>query len=466
MGGGLTGGAPGAINGHTQSSYHQSFLMSSPAGGGRNGNDKASPSASQNQDSTKFLGRVPDDPHQLSLQDPKQNPPVFPRASDMAQVWDPSTELSLRTSILKGSTFLPYAYSGTKFEQMLQQMLHREVTKDGEMDGGVEEQRMVHNGGEPESKMSPDTKRESVRSGDEDRGVLGVTCHWCSQLFPNVAVLLQHERYHCKMNREAVEVPESLRGSSPYFFPGSALQTENSKSSEIPNGLSGNKSPVQKPSWQSVPQQLLVAMNSSPQPRHDARAFWPSQEKVSPTQTANGSPELSSPRARKRTSSSRFSSPVCLDLSSCPPELSSPQTQSGSPWSAQEEPLDLSLPKQLSDHEGSNKPVNGSAGKRERREFRTQQLRSPTSHLPLHHHPFYSRVRAPVFPGSLFNGFPMFSQSGLGLPGPDSMAPVSFSQSTNPPGFLSPMAYMMDADAEATLKKIHQERQTLMVSHT
>ncbi|XP_051271726.1 zinc finger E-box-binding homeobox 2 [Dicentrarchus labrax] len=473
-GGGSTGGASGAFNGHTQSTYHHSFPTSPSAGGGRNSNDKGSPMTSQTQDNTRPLGRVTEDPHQLSLQDPNHNPTGFARASDLARLWDPSAELSLRTSILKGTTLLPYLHSGTKFEQMLQEMLHREVKKDEEMDreggGGaaVEERRVIYNGGGPDRKVSPDRRREAARSGEGERGVLGVTCRWCSQLFPNVAVLLQHERYLCKMNRDAVEVPEGLRGkdhpSSPLFFPRSSLQPENSKQSEVTNGLSGSKSPLQNPSWFSVSQQLLVAMHSPPQPHHDAlssRAYWSGQEKGSPSQQINRSPELSSPRARRRVPSSGFGSPVCLDLTSCPPELPSPQNQTGSPWS-QSEPLDLSLPKQLSDQEGRNKTVNGNSARGERRELGNQQLKrpSPTSHLSLHHHPVFSGAGAPVFPGSLYNGFPIFNQSGLGLDGITAIPP--FGQPANSPGFLSPMAYMMEADAEAALKKIRQERQALM----
>lgn len=482
-GGGNTGGASGAFNGHSQSPFHPSFLPSPSAGGGRNSNDKGSPLASQNQDSSRSLGQVPEEHHQLLLQDPSQNPTAFPRALDLARLWDPSAELSLRASILKGTTLLPYAYSGTKFEQMLQEMLHREVKKDEEMERGggaaAEERRAIHNGGGHERKMSPDRRRESGRSGEGERGVLGVTCRWCSQLFPNGAVLLQHERYLCKMNREAVEVPEGLRSkdhpSPPLFFPRAALQSENSKPCEVTNGFSGSKSPLQKPSWHSVPQQLLVAMHSPPQPRHDAlssRAYWSSQEKGSPSQTINHSPELSSPRARRRVPSSGFGSPICLDLTNCPPEISSPQNQTSSPWSAQNEPLDLSLPKQLSDQEGRNKTLNGSSARGERRELGKQQLKrlkpslSPTSHLPLHHHPVYGGAGAPVFPGPLYNGFPIFNQSGLGISGHDGITPIPFSQPANSPGFLSPMAYMMEADAEATLKKIHQERQALMVSKT
>ncbi|KAM3622422.1 uncharacterized protein V6R79_024904 [Siganus canaliculatus] len=470
-GGGSSGGASGAFNGHSQNSYYHSLPTSPSAGGGRNSSDKVPPMASQTQDNARSLGRVLEDPNLLSVQDP--NPAGLARGSDLAQLWEPSAELSLRASILKGTTLLPYLHSGAKFEQMLQEMLHREVKRDEEVDreggggGAVEERRSMYNGGASDRKVSPDWRRDAVKSGEGERGVLGVTCRWCSQLFPSVAVLLQHERYLCKMSREVVvEGPEGLRAkdhpSPPLFFPRSALQPENRKLNEITNG---GKSPLQKPSWSSVPQQLLVAMHSPPQPLHDtlpSRAYWSRQEKGSPSHLANHSPELSSPRARRRIPSSGFGSPVCLDLTSCPPELSSPQNQPRSPWS-QNEPLDLSLPKPLSDQEEKSKTLNGNSAKGER-ELTTQQLRrpSPTSHLPLHPYSIYSGSGAPVFPGSLYNGFPIFGQSGLGLAGQDGIAPIPFSQPATSPGFLSPMTYMTEADAEATLKKIHQERQILM----
>ncbi|XP_033995396.1 zinc finger E-box-binding homeobox 2-like [Trematomus bernacchii] len=464
-GGGITGGASSAFNGHSQSSFHHSFPTSPSGGGGGNSSEKGSPIASQSKGHAGPLGRGPEDPNHLSLQDP--NTTGFPRASDLAQLWDPSAELSVRTSILKGTTLLPYLPTGTKFEQMLQEMLHREVKKDADMDRGeaaMEERKGVFNGGGADMKVSPDRRREAVRSGEGERGVLGMSCRWCSHLFPNVAVLLQHERYLCKLNREAMEVPEGLRSkdhsSPPLYFPRSAIKAENSKPSEATNGLSENKSPLQKLSWHSIPQQLLVAMQSPPHDNRSSRAFWTNQEKGSPSHPINHSPELTSPRVRRRFPSG-FGSPLCLDLTSCPPELTSPHS---SPWSGQNEPLDLSLPKQLSGHEGRHKTVNGNAARGERRERGNQQFKrpSPSHHLPLHHHPIFSRAGAPVFPGSLYNGFPIFNQSGLGLSGHDGIAAIPFSQPANSPRFLSPMAFMMEADAEATLKKIHQERQALM----
>lgn len=473
--GGTTGGASGAFNGHSQSSYHDSFPTSPSAVGGRHCTDKVPPMASQSQDNSRSLGRGTEDPQQLLLQDP--NLTGFPRASDLAQLWDPLAHISLRASILKGTTLLPYLHSGTKFEQMLQEMLHREVKKDEkiEREGGegaaLEERRVMYNGGGLDKKVSPN-RRDAVASGEGERGVLGVMCRLCSQIFPDVAVLLQHEHYHCKMNREAVEVPESLLNkdhpSSPLHFTRSAPQPENTKLTEGTNSLLGSRSPLQKPSWQSKPQQLMVAMHSSPQAQHDALCspgYWSGREKGSPGQPINRSPELSSPRARKRAPSSEFGSPFCLDLSSCLSELSSPQNQSSSSWS-QNEPLDLSLPKQHSDQEEKSKTVNGNSARGERREVGSQSLRkpSPTAHLPFHPHPVYSGARAPVFPGSLYNGLPLFNQTGLRLSGHDGITGISFPQPANSPGFLSPMAFMMEADPEAALKKIHQERQALMVS--
>ncbi|KAK1902351.1 Zinc finger E-box-binding homeobox 2, partial [Dissostichus eleginoides] len=363
-GGGITGGASSAFNGHSESSFHHSFPTSPSGGGGGNSSEKGSPLASQSKSHAGPLGRGTEDPNHLSLQDP--NTTGFPRASDVAQLWDPSAELSVRTSILKGTTLLPYLHTGTKFEQMLQEMLHREVKKDVDMDRG-------------EAAM------------EERKGVFHGTG-------------ADMKRYLCKLNREAMEVPEGLRSkdhsSPPLYFPRSAIKAENSKL------------------------------------------------------------KLTSPRVRRRFPSG-FGSPLCLDLTSCPPELTSPQS---SPWSGQNEPLDLSLPKQLSGHEGRHKTVNGNAARGERRERGNQQLKrpSPSPHFPLHHHPIFSRAGAPVFPGSLYNGFPIFNQSGLGLSGHDGIAAIPFSQPANSPGFLSPMAFMMEADAEATLKKIHQERQALM----
>lgn len=471
--GGNTGGTSRAFNGHSQSSYHLSLSTSPSAGGSRSNYDKASVLASQNQDSnTRPLGRISMEPQQLLLHNVRQNTPSYTSVPDLARLWDPLSELSLTAGILKETPLSPFIHSGTKFEQMLQEMLHRDVRNNEAMDKeDIEERRGVHNGERPEKKVSPERRK----SGEADRSIVGVKCRWCLQLFPSVAVLLQHERYLCKMSREAVEVPEGFRqkehSSTPFFFPKSVLQPETNKSSEVTNGVCGNKSPLQNPSWksaQSAQQHLLVAIQSPP-PRHDAlssRMYWSSQEKGSPSQLIRHSPELSSPRGRRRVPSSGFSSPACLDLTSGPPEISSPQKELDSLWSVQNEPLDLSLPKHLLEQRGRNKTPNGISSKGDRRELGTQQFGRPSlnSHLSLHQYQVFSGTGPPVFPSPLYNGFPIFSQSGTGLSVHDGITASPFSQSANSPGFLSPMPYMMEADVETAWKKIYQERQGLMVS--
>ncbi|XP_077429670.1 zinc finger E-box-binding homeobox 2 [Vanacampus margaritifer] len=406
-----SGGTSAVFNGHNQNSYQHSFPPSPSAG--RERHSKGSPLALQVQDGSRPPGQGPEDPSHL------WGPDFSFRTSELASLCNPSTELSLRASILKGTTLLPYLQSGSKFEQMLQEMLHRKY------------EGMERNGGGSDRKASP----ERGESGERERGDLGVTCRWCSQVFPNVVVLLQHERYHCKMSGEAPEAPhETLQKKdhhSPPLFP-------SSKTNDVTNGACGKESPVQK--WPSVPQHLLLALHS-PHEHLDSSG----QENGSP---AHASELLSLHMGRRLPSSG---SPLGLDLSG---QLSSPHNRS------QIEPLDLSVRKQMTEQR------NGSVAKRPRTEDRSKQLsrQSPgqLSDPSLHPHPIYRGHGARVFPGSLYNGFPFFSQSALGFAGHDGIAPLPFSPSPISPGFLSPLAYMVESESEATLKKLHQERQALM----
>ncbi|XP_057703248.1 zinc finger E-box-binding homeobox 2-like isoform X1 [Corythoichthys intestinalis] len=415
-----------SFNGHSQNSYQHSFLASSPTK--RERNIKGSPSAIQVQDSSKIPSQKLEDPSQLSFQD------FSFRNSELASLCNSSAELSLRASILKGTPLFPYLESGSKFEQMLQEMLHREVRKYEDIN---------RNGRGPDNKVSPERGATREETGDRQTGVLGVTCRWCSQVFPNVVVLLQHERYHCKMNREPVDVPEGLHNKDHHFPPLFLSRSEISKTNDVTNGASGNESPVRK--WPSVPQQFLVALHSS----HD-NLDSSNQEKGSPSRAL----ELSSPHTRRRLPS--LGSPLGLDLSGHPSELSSPQNHS------QNEPLDLSVRKQIADQRN----VNGISATREQTEERTKQLsrQSPNqlSDQSLQPHPMYRGHGASMFPGSLYNGFPFFSQSALGFTGHDGIGHLPFNPSPISPGFLSPLAYMVEAESEATLKKLHQERQALM----
>ncbi|XP_077582732.1 zinc finger E-box-binding homeobox 2 [Stigmatopora nigra] len=411
-----------SFNGHSQNSYQHSYLTSPSSR--RERNLKGSPLAMQVQESTKLsTGRKPEDPSQHLVQD------YSFRTSELASLCSSSAELSLRASILKGTTLLPYLESGSKFEQMLQEMLHREVKKYEDID---------RNGDGPDSKVSPDQRDETPT---RQTGVLGVPCRWCSQVFPNVVVLLQHERYHCKMNRENMDATEGLHNKDHHFPPLFLPRSEMAKHNNVTNGASGNESPVRK--WLSVPQQLLVGLRS-PHENLDSS----NQENGSPSQT----PELSSPHTRRRLPS--LGSTLGLDLSGPPTERSTPPNRS------QNEPLDLSVRKQFPDQR------NGVSAKREKMEERNKrpnrQSPNPFSDQSLHPHPIYRAHGTSMFPGSLYNGFPFFSQSALGFSGHDGIGHLSFNQSPISPGFLSPLAYMVEAESEATLKKLHQERQALM----
>ncbi|XP_078803220.1 zinc finger E-box-binding homeobox 2 isoform X3 [Oryzias latipes] len=450
-GGGHVGlNASGLLNGHSQNSYPHSHSTSPSAG--KSSDDSVL--ASQNQESTRAMGQATTDPQQMLLQDLKPNTTSLISTSSMSRSWSPSPELPPRASFLKGNTLLPFFHSGTRFEQMLQGVLHRDTDKDMDKEK-VEDRNGVYNGGGHEKKVSPERSKEAVRSSDGETSLFGVICRWCLQLFPNMAVLLQHERYLCKNNREAVEVSDGFQrkdqSSPPMFFPRSSFQPEKNKPSEVLNGFSGKKSPIEKPSWHSVPQQLLVASAPSSNPL-SSHMYWSSQERGSPRRLMHRSPEEASPRSRRRVPSG-LSSPACLDLTSCPPQISPPQKDFVSSWSAQNEPLDLSLPKRLSEKRWSNKTLNGVSVRGER----FGRLGS-VSHLTLGQGSVFSG--APAFPGSLYNGFPMFSQPGVGLSVHDGASP--FSQTANCTGFQSPLAYMLKVDAEAAWKKILQEGQGLM----
>ncbi|KAF6738775.1 Zinc finger E-box-binding homeobox 1 [Oryzias melastigma] len=252
-GGGHAGlNASGLLNGHSQNSYPHSLSTSPSAGKSRED--------SQNQESTRAVGQAPTSPQQMLLPDLKPNTASLISASSVSRSWSPSPELPPRAGFLKGNTLLPFFHSGARFEQMLQGMLHREADKEMEKDK-LEDSNVVYNGGGHEKKVSPDRNKEAVRSSDGESSVFGVTCRWCLQLFPNMAVLLQHERYLCKNNREAIEVSDGPQrkdqSSPPMFFSRSSFQSEKNKPSELLNGFSGKKSPLEKPSWHYRPTTAL-----------------------------------------------------------------------------------------------------------------------------------------------------------------------------------------------------------------
>eukprot|EP00063_Salmo_salar_P014622 XP_013989457.1 PREDICTED: zinc finger E-box-binding homeobox 2-like isoform X2 [Salmo salar] len=485
-GGGHRGGGESYNNRHSQGTF-QSSPSSPSAGSGRNSSGKGSPYLPHTQKRQSPMGL------ERELYPPGDQGRGVLQGRELGRLWDPPAEFSLRDNVFKATTLLPYlhASAGGKFEQMLQEMFDRE---EGDVGSPREEGRLgIHNGGRDRKADDPKPlKRNRTGSGEGYRG--RVTCHWCSQLFPSPAVLLQHERYLCKINRKAMEVPEGPRSKdhlSPlYFSSRTPLQPpppdNNNKTPAMANGLSKDKSPLQRPCWHSVPQKLLVAMHSPLQPHPDSlsmRSYWSSQESGrsggSPGQPAPTSPatDMSSLLPIGPFPSSEIDSPLCLDLSNTtlttPWSRTIPQGRTSRSGSSQnDQPLDLSLPKP---QEGKaledSMPSNGHPRPGEKRE---KTYREPAEDQQLHrrlslsppwqqHQAVYSGV--PMFDGSIYSAYPLFNPmmpAGLAGSGQDVVPSLPLSHPASSQRFLSPMVYMMESDTDAVLKRIHQERQAFM----
>ncbi|XP_041749019.1 zinc finger E-box-binding homeobox 2-like [Coregonus clupeaformis] len=487
---GSGGGGGGSYNnGHGHHGAYYSSPASPSAGSGRNRSGMGSPYPPHNQEGRPPMGLERNlyltGDHGTGLLRGQE------LGREMGRRWDPAPERFLRANVFKGTTLLPYlhASSGGKFEKMLQEMLHRE--EGGSVSAREEGGLGVHNGGR-DGMASPEgplkLKRDRAGSGEPQGVGGGVTCRWCSQLFPSPAILLQHERYLCKIYRKAMEVsedPQRKNHLSPYYFstrpPLHPPPPDNHKPPMMTNGFPKDKSPLQRPSWNSVPQQLLVAMHSPLQPSPDSlamRSYWSSQESGgSPGQPAPTSPatDMSSPPplGRRRVPSSGFGSHLCLDLSTAilatPASRVAPQGRTHRSGSSEnDQPLDLSLPKP---QEGKaledSKPCKGHPHRGEKRE-KTQRDPAENQHHrrlslslspPPHQHPaVYSG--APMFGGSIYSVYPLFNPmmpAGLAGSGHEGVPSLPLSRPASNQGFLSPMTYMMESDTDAVLKRIHQE---------
>ncbi|XP_029525830.1 zinc finger E-box-binding homeobox 1-like [Oncorhynchus nerka] len=501
-GGGGSGGGGGGEgsynNGHGHHGAYYSSLASPSAGSGRNSSRMGSPYLPHTQEERPPMGL------ERNMYLPRDHGTRLLRGQELGwelgRRWDPTPERFLRASVFKESTLLPYLHAGTgeKFEQMLQAMLHRE---EGGSGSAREEGRLgVHNGGR-NGKASPEAllklKGDRAGSGDGQGVSGGVTCRWCSQLFPSPAILLQHERYLCKIYREAMEVsedPHSKKHLSPLYISTRPPlhpppSPDNHKPPAMTNGFPKDKSPLQRPSWNSVPQQLLVAMHSPFPPSPDSlamRSHLSSQESGrsdgSPGQPAPTSPatDMSSPPplGRRRVPSSGFGSHLCLDLSSAilntPASRAAPQGRTHRSYSSEnDQPLDLSLPKP---QEGKaiedSKPYNGHPHWEEKRQ-KTQRDQAENQHHrrlsinlsppPHQHHAVYSGAH--IVGGSIYSAYPLFNPmipAGLAGSEHDGVPSLPLSRPVSNQGFLSPMTYMMESDTDAVLKRIHQERRALM----
>ncbi|KAG7478204.1 hypothetical protein MATL_G00078120 [Megalops atlanticus] len=455
-GGGGVGG--GLLNGQAYGSYlNNSSPSSPPATSGRNGG-KGPPFPFQ--DSERQADRV-------FVESPTAQHPGSPllQSLELRRLWDPAAELSHRADVFKGTALLPYLHAGGKFEHVLQEMLRRGEYREEGTPAGAEERALRGAGSVGKASTDGYPSREGAGPGGEPPAG-GVTCRWCSQLFPSPAVLLQHERYLCKMNREAIEVLEAPRDkdSTPLNFSRPALPAHDAqKAAVVTNGFNEDKSPLRRPAWHP-----LGAMRSPLPPRSDAlasRSHWPTQEAGSPTTPASPAHlEMSSPSflEKRRVSSSGFNSPLCLDLSinASPPTRPTPPCRTPSSASSQNEPLDLSLPKLRRDPE-DDRGCNGRSPTVEKREAENHYRRLTQ---PPHQRPgTYSGT--PLFGGSMYSAFPLFNPilpPGLGgSVHQDGLTALSFNPPAHNAGFLSPMGYMLESDTDSILKRI-QGSQALM----
>ncbi|XP_064161649.1 zinc finger E-box-binding homeobox 2-like isoform X2 [Anguilla rostrata] len=431
------GGAGGALNGQVYATYLRSSSPGSPPAGHERNSGKGSPYAFP---SPRALLDRPGagQPEQALLEGSRlahgQEPPGL---------WDPASEF-YRADLYRCTSLLPYLHGGDKFGRVLQEMLRR---------GGAHGEEGVAGVGEGGAQG----EGPGVRGAELEEG--GVTCRWCSQLFPNHAVLVQHERYLCRMNRdglEALECPPQGRGKAASQAATAALPHHAHKA----NGFGGERSPIRRSSWPPLPQRSPLLRHPDPP---GSRPLWPTQEAGSPSPAHHpaspahhtASPASPSFLERRRGAPRGFDSPLCLDLSAHAPACSPPSRPTppcGTPSSAgsQSEPLDLSLPK----------PRWASGGER-----RCSSATLPGDRRPAPPPPppppqtpgAYGGT--PAFGGPMYSAFPLFNPV-MPVGHHDSLSPLSF----NPPAqnSLPPLPYMLESDTESFLKRVHQDRQTLL----
>ncbi|XP_065128513.1 zinc finger E-box-binding homeobox 2-like isoform X1 [Paramisgurnus dabryanus] len=410
LSGGGASGNGAHFNGHSHSAYLFPPPSSPPVIGGRNGSrGKGSPYGP--------LAHYPIDRLHAPGQDSAM--PVL-QAVELSRSWDPTADLAMRTGVFKGTTLLPLMQSRSKFEQLLQEMLRREV------------------------------------GGEEQKTGEGISCRWCSQLFPSEATLMHHEQYQCR-NRDTNDSPQSHRfkAESPLNF---------SRPSNLPCDAQTSPTNVvpyrdltspQRASWHSVPQQILVPLPTPIQLTQDSpHKHWPNDDsprmpKPVDTRTSPTVPE------RQRTVASKFGSPPRLDLSvnSTSPYRSSHLVLSSG--LVQSEPLDLSVPKPNSTSgvtkESRDQTCNGFSPHRERRDNENMFKQQVGG----------AYAASPLFGNTVFSNYPLFNHIIPGM-GHNGLTSLPLTPPATSPGFLSPVAYMMEAEPESWLKRIQHERHSMM----
>ncbi|XP_007253496.3 zinc finger E-box-binding homeobox 2 isoform X1 [Astyanax mexicanus] len=408
------------FNGHSHPVYPFPSPTSPPVIGSRNGRGRSSPYGPMGQ---CFPEKLPTHQGQESI-----TPTLWTK-----QGW---------TGVFKGTTFLPLLGSDGKFEHLLQEMLRKEVVR--------EEQRGREEGDDVEE-----------REGRREVPVGAVSCQWCFQIFPSEVVLKHHERYQCR-NKDGHTAEQSHsrgEGSPLNFSRSSQVPHDTQKTPPTPNGLPRDLSSPQRASWHSVPQQLLVPLQSPMHLRPDpVHSYWPNKETRSPQNSTLMSPTSPSLQERRHPLSSGFNSPPCLDLSRttspCQPTQHRPSPRSES---CQNEPLDLSIPKTRTgsdpSKEARKRACNGILPQMDRRDAESvfRRLTPPPQHQ-------MGGAYTPLFGNAVFSNFPLFNPvipSGLTGLGHNGLTSLPLTPPAKP-GFLSPITYMLEAEPEAVRKRILQ----------
>ncbi|XP_027003196.2 zinc finger E-box-binding homeobox 2-like isoform X1 [Tachysurus fulvidraco] len=419
----LSGGGSGNgtyFNGHSHPAYLFPSPTSPPVVGSKNGNrGKSSPYAPLSHCFTEQLANQGQDSLASALQ-----------ASDLSRPWD--SVAAMRMGVFKGTTLLPLLHSGGKFEQLLQEMLRKEVGKDEQ----------------PGRRQEKEEDKTEMRDREKnDAPVSAVSCQQCFQLFPNEVVLKQHERYLCKGKDEqdAVQMHYNKDGAPLNFS--RISQNDTQKTPTTPNGMTRALSSPQRTSWHSLPQQLLVPLQS---PLHfhseHAPAYWPNRKTDSPGNSSVMSPISPSLQEQRRPG---FSSPS--GSSPCQPFQHRPSPRSEG---SQSEPLDLSIPKVRKGSEPAA-DCNGSSPKLDHRDVEHMSRRLS----PISHHEAGGAYR-PLFGSAVFSNYPYFNpimSSSLSAMGHNGLTSIPLTPPAPSTGFLSSIAYMMETENETMLKRMHQE---------
>lgn len=258
---------------------------------------------------------------------------------------------------------------------------------------------------------------------------------------------MHHEQYQCR-NKDTNESPQShkFKAESPLNF---------SRPSNLPYDAQTSPTNVvpyrdltspQRASWHSVPQQILVPLpiqltQDSPH-KHWPNEQSPRKPKPVDTRTSPTVPE------HQRTITSKFGSPPPSPHQSSHVVLGSGLVQS--------EPLDLSIPKPNSTSgvrkESRDQVCNGFSPHGERRDNENMFKQQVGG----------AYAASPLFGNTVFSNYPLFNHIIPGM-GHNGLTSLPLTPPASSPGFLSPVAYMMEAEPESWLKRIQNERHSMMV---